>query len=458
MHGYTIELVTNLLLPASYDVRSLSASMTGMNPLPCIDIVDGDDYEGAECVSRLKTAKQHPNLNQFVLSDISLNPNIIGALEDLVRSNEMWDAIYIEFCQGDLAGAISAVLSHDNVRKLEITGTLDSRCFNALSFFLTTKSNLVEIALLVHMNGEQAESLVRSLPNSQVRCLRLIKSRFEENALQCLMDFFLQDVNIETIQFDRCDNNISMFLDAIACGLSLQNLEVTGDLCDLRLQTALSKILRQKRIKRLTLGQSVQPAEAVSFSLNWMVPDLTACNSLNILDLSGTFMDDNCLLTLIDCLCFNDSVQELRLHENRVSNTGAKAFGLSLPKMRGLHRVFLHRNCFEEEGAEAILDGIRKNHNILECTIPTMGRNIVMSKYQRLISFETCLNSGIKKALRDKAFPLSLWPLVMERSGRHLWTPYCEYQMTSSESWKFMQQIDSIFLCLVEGRVKTSEC
>ena len=456
MHGHTIELVTNLLLPATYDVRSLAASMTGVNPLQSIDIVDGDDYEGVDCVNRLMTAKQHPSLNQLVLSDISLNPDIVSALEDLVRSNEVWEAIYMEFCEGDMAAAISAVLAHNNVRKLEITGSLDSQCIDVVSYFLTIKDTLVEIALLVQMDGEQAASLVRSLPNSQVRCLRFIKSTFEENAVQHLINFFLQDSNIETLQFDRCDNNVSALLDAIDRRSSLQNLEITGDLCNLRLQGTLSKILLQKQIKRLTLRQSMEPPEAVPFRLDWMTPGLKACSSLNVLDLSGTFLNDSCLLTLIDCLCFNDSVQELRLHENRVTNDGAKAFGTSLPEMQGLRRVFLHRNCFEEEGAKAILEGIRKNHNILECTIPTMGRSIKMSKYQQLTSFETCLNSGIKKALRDRAFPPSLWPLVMERSGRHLWTPYCEYQMTSSESWKLMQQIDSIFRCLVEGRVKFS--
>jgi hypothetical protein len=79
-----------------------------------------------------------------------------------------------------------------------------------------------------------------------------------------------------------------------------------------------------------------------------------------------------------------------------------------------------------------------------------MGRNMKMSKYQRLISYETCLNSGGKKALKISGFPPNLWSLVLERSGRHLWTPYCEFQMQSLEKWKDMQQADVIFH-LIQG-------
>jgi len=457
MHGHTIELVTNLSLPASFDVRSVVASRNGVSPLSSIDIIDGDDYSGAECVSRLQTAQQqHPDLNQLILSELSLDPDIVKALRDLVQSKEKWDSIYIEFCQGDLSDAISAVLSLDNVRKLEMAGTSASRCIDVMSSLLTTKRALEELSLFVVLNGDGAASLSSSLPRSQVRTLRFIKSTMEESSLQPLIDYFLRDRHLQTVQFDRCsvhNNQISSLLESLVRNVSLQNLEITADLCDSPVQGAITKILAQERIRNLSLRHCIEPSTGVPFQIDWIGSALRSNSTLTFLDMSNTYLNDSCLLTLIDFLCNNYSVKEVRLYENHVSDAGAKAFGLSLPKMPGVSRVFLHRNYFQEEGASALLEGVRKNHNIVELTIPTMGRNIEMFKYQRLISFETCLNSGMKKAIRDKGFPRGLWPLLMERCGQELWTPYSEYQMKSIENWKFMQQADSIFQGLLHGAI-----
>jgi hypothetical protein len=82
--------------------------------------------------------------------------------------------------------------------------------------------------------------------------------------------------------------------------------------------------------------------------------------------------------------------------------------------------MFFHRNRFDEIGARYFLDGVQNNHEVEELSVPTMGRNKKMARFQRLISYETCLNTGGKQLLQGRRFPVNLWPLVFERAGNKL--------------------------------------
>ena len=109
--------------------------------------------------------------------------------------------------------------------------------------------------------------------------------------------------------------------------------------------------------------------------------------SLKVLDLSENGLNDDELQGLVDDFCYNSSLEEVRLHENHITNKGAQLFGSRIRDMRGLKRIFLHRNRFDEIGARDILEGIRNSDGIVEeLTIPGMGPNKKMSKYQWLIT------------------------------------------------------------------------
>jgi Ran GTPase-activating protein (RanGAP) involved in mRNA processing and transport len=457
MHGHTTELVTNLLLPGMYDVRSLARSKTCSYPLNSIDIIDGDDYDCHECVNRLRSAMQAPDIDQLVLSEIEMDENVIVSLLDLLRSGRKWEAIYLEFCEGDLAGAIGSVLTLSNVCKIEIAGNLTQSCIRTLSTALSKNTSLVELALLVRLNQENADILVDGLANSRgLRKLKFIKSTLGPSSISSLVRFLRSDNRFEAIHFDRCivaENDIATLVHALEDHSTLTELSIGANLCDSFLHSAVSNILSRNRLRHLSLRSSLQPSQDFSLEIGWMVRVLQANTSLRVLDLSENCLDDVGLGNLVEAFCTNISLEEVRLHENHITNNGAKILGRRLPEMTGIKRIFLHRNRFDEEGAQAILQGVQRNDAIEEVTIPTMGRNMKMSKYQRLISYETCLNSGGKKVLKDRQFPLNLLPLVLERSGQHLWTPYCEFQMQSTTKWKDMQQTDVIFHLIQSVRV-----
>jgi hypothetical protein len=115
---------------------------SGESPLNSIDIIDGDDYDCHEAVDRLRSAIQPPELQQLVLSDIEMDEHVIDALMDLLRSGQQWDALYLEFCEGNLDKTIESVLKLDNVKKLEIAGNVNTRCMQTLSTGLKMNKSL----------------------------------------------------------------------------------------------------------------------------------------------------------------------------------------------------------------------------------------------------------------------------------------------------------------------------
>lgn len=82
--------------------------------------------------------------------------------------------------------------------------------------------------------------------------------------------------------------------------------------------------------------------------------------------------------------------------------------GNLLKDVQYVKQVLLHWIHFDKEGAKAILKGIRKKNTSEKVTNATMGRSMKMSKYQQLISYKTCHNSGGKKVLRNTCFPWKL--------------------------------------------------
>ena len=185
-----------------------------------------------------------------------------------------------------------------------------------------------------------------------------------------------------------------------------------------------------------------------------MQAPLSSNSTLKVLDLSQRCLDDESMKMLSTALCSEIStLEELRLHENHIGNEGAQHFASHIPLMNGsLKRIFMHRNRFDEKGAKALLEAVRQNCAIRDLTIPSMGRTTLMTKYQRLISYETMLNSGGKHLLKgsdpnDHGAKLTpgLWPYIFERAGRHMTTPYSERQLSGSDAWRRTQQADLIF-------------
>ncbi|KAG7364420.1 hypothetical protein IV203_037622 [Nitzschia inconspicua] len=460
-----------------------SGEVTVIQPLNSIDIIDGDDYYEIEDIeNRLKSSMREPHVEQLVLSELQLEPPVIHALVDLLRTRDAgdsWQAVFLEFCRGDLEGAIRAVLSLNNVRKLEIAAGIGQRtALRALATNpVTNNETLQELSLFSIIDEEVVGWLTRCFTNnSRLTTLRLIKCTFTESAHHALATFLVSTESIQILTVDRCvmnrsDGDLARCIDALVRHPALKELSIGGTLCD-ESRIALSKLLTRNKLTRLCLQNrnaiATSSAGTLRDDIQWIAAPIATNTSLKILDLSQRCLNDESLLALSEALRLGTSrLEELRLHENQIGNDGIEALASCIPTFTTtLRRIFLHRNRFDETGAEALLKAIRQSFSIRELTIPSMGRSSLMTKYQRLISYETMLNCGGKHLLKDtvrnckdKQLPPSLWPLVFERSGRHHWTPYSEDQMTGADKWRRTQQADLTFYLLrgLAGSILSSE-
>jgi hypothetical protein len=501
MHEHTTELVTNLLLPSWFDLQSTVASTSKLKnrrrrrgskgssrdetvaqPLNSIDIIDGDDYYEIEHVAnRLRSSIREPHVEQIVLSEIQLEPAVVQAFADLLSSrnaDDGWEAVFLEFCGGRLEDAIRTVLNLNNVKKLEIAAGMSQRtALRALAAGQEINDTLQELSLFSAIDEEVVGWLTQCFThNTRLSTLRFTKCTLTESSTDPLAAFLKSIEHIEILRIDRCildgmDRALGTILESIVGHPTLKELSIGGSLGE-DSQAALSTLLTHNRLTKLCLQNrnafAASGVNAYRNDIQWMAAPLAANTSLMVLDLSQRCLDDESLSVLSEALCNGSSrLEELRLHENHISNNGIEIFALSIRSLTSsLKRIFLHRNRFDEAGAEALLKALRQSYSIRELTIPCMGRSSLMTKYQRLINYETMLICGGKHLLKDtvvnsneKKLPASLWPLVFERAGRLHWTPYCEYQMTGAAKWKSTQQADLLFYLLrgSTGSIQSSE-
>jgi hypothetical protein len=502
MHEHTTEIVTNLLLPSWFDVQSTVASTSKRNklrrrrgrkgssgdasvvhPLISIDIIDGEDYyEIGRIENRLRSSMREPHVEQIVLSELQLEPAVVQAFADLLRTrnaDDTWEAVFLEFCGGRLEETIRTVLNLNNVKKLEIAaGTSQRTALKALAEAPEINNNtLQELSLFSAIDEEVVGWIAECFTHNTRLCnLQLIKCTVAESSIEPLALFLKSAKHIQILRIDRCIMNrmdwaLGVILESVVEHPTLKELSIGGSL-GVDSQVALSKLLTHGRLTKLCLQNLNAPASggvsAHQDDMQWITGPLAANTSLKVLDLSQRCLDDKSLSVLSDALCNGSSrLEELRLHENHIGNAGIEIFASCIPSLTSsLKRIFLHRNRFDEAGAKALLKVIRQNCCIRELTIPSLGRSSLMTKYQRLINFETMLNCGGKNLLNNTVrnnnemkFPPSLWPLVFERAGRLRWTPYCEYQMTAAFQWKRTQQADLIFYLLrgVTGSILSIE-
>lgn len=452
MKAHTTEVVTDLLLPRWLDLRTIVESISTGVSTNHIDIIHGDDYGRCEVVGRLRSAMRQCNLQYLVLSEIEMDENVIAALVDLLRAAPgPWEALYIEFCGGKLDRTMESLFAFDSIKKLEIAGTISLSCMKAISEGLKHCKCLQELALYSTLDSLKVTTLIDGLnANIGVRALKLIKSTLKQDAIGLLGQFFRQNEKLEEVSLDRCISSENDFLAILVSLTNLQTLKglsITGMACGENNLLALLNLIRRNVLNRLSLrGLRSAGGSGVDGLLG--SPSLRDNCSLRTLDLSRNGLGDHSLAILMDTLQSNTTLEEVRLHENRITNTGARLVGHRLHEMKGLKRMFLHKNEFDEDGIKNVLYGIQRSHRIHEMTVPAISGITKMSRLHVLINYETCLNAGGKQILRNRQFPLSLWPQVFERAGKVLLSPYSESQMKSLSKWKQVQQMDVMFYLL----------
>mmetsp|Transcript_28970 Transcript_28970/g.69956 ORF Transcript_28970/g.69956 Transcript_28970/m.69956 type:complete len:468 (+) Transcript_28970:129-1532(+) len=449
MKQHTSELVTSLLLPSWIDLRHVVASRSRGDPTNHIDIIDGDDYGRCEAVGRLRRSMRNCKLQYLVLSEIEIDEDVAEALVDLLKASRRdWEALYMEFCGGKLDQAMRSVMALDTVRRLEVTGTLSQDCMLAISEGLRGCKTLRELSLYTTLDSDNTSILIRGLDaNNGLRALRLVKSTIKKDAVEELTGFFRRNRRLKSVALDRCiasEGGMVNLLDSLSELSTLEELSIAGVLLNGSIVSAISKLTALNGLEKLTL-QDNKVTGRIGMEHFFTSGALSDNNSLRILDLSRSKLNDSSLKVLIETIRTNSTLEEVRLEHNCITDDGARFLGSKMHFMKGIRRIFLHKNPINEAGLRAILEGTRRSHRVHEITVTVVPRTATLSRIQVLINYEACLNAAGRHLLQDREFPVGLWPRVFERAGKSLFSPYAKSQMKNIQSWRKIQQTDVIF-------------
>lgn len=449
MKQHTTELVRSLLLPSWLDLRHFVTSPTNGHPIHHVDIIDGNDYGRCETVSRLRSATRHCDLEYLVLSQIEIDEDVTEALVDLLKASKRhWEGLYMEFCGGKLDQAMSSILALDIVRKLEVAGAINLSCMNAISEGLRVNNGLMELSLFTTLDFDTTRVLIQGLEASEgLQSLKLIKSTIQKDAINELARFFRCNGKLKSLSLDSCicyHEGMVTLLDSVSKNPTLEELSVSNVLLESSSLPGICNFIARNTLKRLSLRDQ-RSNGTIGLERFLLSGALSDNNSLQILDLSKSKLDDRALKLLIPRIQYNLTLKELHLEETCVTDDGAVFLGKKMHLLNGVQRIFLHKNEFSTVGLTAILEGTRRSHLVHEVTVTVDSSRRSVYRLQVLINYETCLNAAGKHLLQNREISVGLWPKVFERAGSILFSPYAKSQMRSARSWRKVQQMDVIF-------------
>eukprot|EP00980_Cylindrotheca_fusiformis_P028204 scaffold22586_cov138-Cylindrotheca_fusiformis.AAC.24 len=228
----------------------------------------------------------------------------------------------------------------------------------------------------------------------------------------------------------------TFLVEAIPRILNLKRLEVWSYKLEARsVQALLRSIHTHPSLVYLRVSmKSLEPSILSSIDLLSRCPNSklrvlelsihTSCDSLHKLPSKCGFVynidpvmssDDVDYLgkTLFD----NPRIASLDLSHKGLKDEGAIALASWLRKNANLKRLCIQGNPVQSAGAQALLSVMKSNVSIEDIDLP------YDCECASSIEHYADLNKGGRKLLTDETFPLSLWPLVLERAVKIEYKP-----------------------------------
>ena len=326
-------------------------------------------------------------------------------------------AVELYYCDGQLDDAIKLVLT-GKLKSLKLDGdSIDRTSFLALATGLAFTVSLQELILpRMIWTEEYTVALTRGLQmNSSIQKLDLRKGSFAANAIDHLARSLRNDRNLRSLILTEChldDGSVSKLVEALANHPSLEELNLESNFCRENGLRAVAKMIEsQKKLTTLLLGQ--QGLAERSLNLSILESPLGRSKAMKSLSLSYNTLTEDDMASLANALKQNSTIRRLHLRSCSISDSVIQILAAALPEMKGLKFLDLFGNPFGEDGAKAILAGLKGNIHLNGVRLP-----IKYYKNTDDIEYYLALNRGGRRLLSEINVPVSLWPLVLERSNR----------------------------------------
>ena len=106
------------------------------------------------------------------------------------------------------------------------------------------------------------------------------------------------------------------------------------------------------------------------------------------------YYHDHLVMCLSECLKEDDTLQELNISWNKITNEGANMIGEAIKVNKILKKLDIHRNSISDDGAAAISDGLKYNISLQELD---MSWNKITSEGANMIGEAIKVNKILKK-------------------------------------------------------------
>jgi len=84
------------------------------------------------------------------------------------------------------------------------------------------------------------------------------------------------------------------------------------------------------------------------FDIKGFAKALGGNKTLKVLDLDNDSLNDGHLTHIVDALCRNNTLEELRMNHNKITGEGVAMLGARYGDMKGLKKISMYSNLFDD--------------------------------------------------------------------------------------------------------------
>jgi Ran GTPase-activating protein (RanGAP) involved in mRNA processing and transport len=383
--------------------------------------VEIDSYN-QDPIQTLQVASGVPQITSISLAYLNLDDVLNRGILQLLRSR-IWKQLGVYGCWGQVDQLIKGMFELDRVERLTFK-TL--RPENRVSAFTELAAGLQKTKTLIlldmgsgHISKPGALALAQGLGHcTSIQTLNIDMLRMTGNdgidGAQALACAIASNPTIQTLHVfctsdaDLIQKSILEKLPNRPCPLEELHL---GRICTSWAISKVVALLEVNKLHRLDVScvRNNEFPGSINVDVMPIIHALSINTSLQVLDLSVNQITDEEVMYILEILQTNSTLKALDLSYNRISDQGLFAIATTMPRLN-LKRLTIKGNMFGPQGTSQLLEAMSIESNIEQVD---MDHHLLPVSAE--IAWIARLNKGGRRVLLDSGFPLSLWPLVLER-------------------------------------------
>ena len=365
--------------------------------------------------------KQENHTTSISFDEIRFTPSIVTALVDLFRTTSrfngrVFDKLSIEFCDGfgiDLV--VTTALVMDSVKNLFLAMDQadDDIIICRLATTLRVNTSLLSLWLLVPLTETSAIALADAIRDNEVlEKISLSGSNFDKpdddddedtddddfdrkgtkstsdlvsldtaefslfnpmDTAVALSEGLTENTTLKIVDISCCylnDAELATIVSSLEGHPTLQSLDISRNSARSKTMNALANLIGNDStpLARLDLREQTdgEPLDISSFSIA-----MHANRTIDTLKLSNNQLQDDQVIELIAHIKDNDTIQELDLQYNQITEVGLNYLTEHLNGMKSLAVLLLGGNAFGSDG-QNILENLQDDDGSI-CTVSEKG-------------------------------------------------------------------------------------